>query len=106
MAKYIVRYALKNRDSENTDLEKILHKISTSCEKIAKATFVIDSEKTARRVMESLASEMNIKDNFMEEFYTALPAALYNTIGADSANYATDKIFIGELRGKAAWCWK
>ena len=80
----------------------MLHK----SEKIAKTTFIIDSEKTAKRIIEDLASVLDITDNSKEEFYTALPAALYDTIGADSANYNTDKIFIGELRGKASWCWE
>ena len=106
MAKYIIHYALKKIDSENSDLEKKIQKVSASCEKIATATFIIDSEKTARRIIEDLASVLDITDNSKEEFYTALPAALYDTIGADSANYNTDKIFIGELRGKASWCWE
>ena len=106
MAKYIVKYTLKKGNGENSDFEKLINKISSSCEKIAQATFVIDSDKTARRILESLASVLNIKGNFVEEFYTALPSVLYNSIGADSDNFDTDKIFIGELRGKAAWCWK
>ncbi len=106
MAKYIVTYSLKKNNNENADLEKMLHKLSYFCEKIAKTTFIIDSEKTAKRIIEDLASVLDITDNSKEEFYTALPAALYDTIGADSANYNTDKIFIGELRGKASWCWE
>ena len=65
---------------------------------------MIDSEKTANIRISCLV--LNIKGNFVEEFYTALPSVLYNSIGADSDNFDTDKIFIGELRGKAAWCWK
>ena len=84
MAKYIIHYALKKGDSENSDLEKKIQKVSASCEKIATATFIIDSEKTARRIIGDLASVMDIKSNLKEEFYTALPAALYDTIGADS----------------------
>ncbi len=106
MAKYIIRYALKKGDSENSDLEKKIQEVSASCEKIAKATFVIDSEKTARRIIEDLALVMDIESNLKEEFYTALPAILYDSIGADSMNFQKDKIFIGELRGKAVWCWR
>ena len=106
MAKYIVTYSLKVKNNENSDLEKILHKISSSCEKIAPTTFVIDSLKTARRIIESLSPVLKIKGNFREEFYTALPAALYDTISEDSVNYDTAKIFIGELRGKATWYCK
>lgn len=85
MAKYIVKFTPKRGNSENSDLEKLINKMSSSCEKIAPATFVINSEKTVRRIVKSLASRMGNKGNFVEEFYTAFPATLYDNLGANSA---------------------
>ena len=72
MAKYIVKFTPKRGNSENSDLEKLINKMSSSCEKIAPATFVINSEKTVRRIVKSLASRMGNKGNFVEEFYTSI----------------------------------
>ena len=93
MAKYIVKFTPKRGNSENSDLEKLINKMSSSCEKIAPATFVINSEKTVRRIVKSLASRMGNKGNFVEEFYTAFPATLYDNLGANHQNIARKKLF-------------